>query len=186
MGVFTRALKLLIVLLLLTAVVLWFAARRDDRGFIEEEVTVDRPAPVVFRWITTDELLRRWISDRTKLERIDSNGSSAVPNSVYQIDESIGARSVSLKVRVLRAIPNQELQLSATPGNGSEESFTCNAEFKLLPNGEYTRVVFSSRAKFHDLSGQIFEPVLTYAARKKVQESLSRLKWMAEAETANH
>src|SRR5262245_38062939 len=186
MGSFTRALKFLIVPLLLAAVVLWFAAQRPDRGYIEEEITVDRPATAVFRWITTDELLRRWISNLTRSEKTSYSESSMAPNSSYQIDEAIGTRTISLKVSVLRIIPNQELELSVKPANGSEGSFTCRAEFKLLPNGEYTRVIFSSRTVFHGLSGQVFEPVLTYAARGKVQESLSRLKWMAEAESMNH
>src|SRR5262245_36481105 len=185
MNAFTRALKLLIALLVLAAVVLWFAGQRSDRGYIEEEVTVDRPAAVVFRWMTTDELLRRWISDTAELRGLDSVGSSATPNSVYEMDGSIGTRSVSLQVRVLRVIPNQELELSVGPANSSEKTFTCKVEFKLQPNGAYTRVLFSSRTAFYDLSGQAFEPVLTYAARKKVQESLARLKWMAEAETAS-
>ena len=185
MNALTRTLKLLIALLVLAAVILWFAAQRSDHGYIEEEVTVDRPAAVVFRWMTTDELLRRWISDTAKLQRLDTVGPSATPNTVYEIDGSVGTRSVSVQVRVLRVTPNQELDLSVGPAHSSEKSFTCNAEFKLLPNGEYTRVLFSSRTAFYDLSGQAFEPVLTYAARRKVQESLARLKWMAEAEAAN-
>jgi uncharacterized protein YndB with AHSA1/START domain len=186
MGFFSRALKLLIALLLLAAVVLWFAGQRSDRGYIEEEITVDRPATAVFRWITTDELLRRWISNLNRPEKADLSGSSAAPIPGYQIDETIGTRTISLKARVLRSIPNQELELAVNPANGSEGGFTCTAEFKLLPNGEYTRVIFSSRTAFHELSGQAFEPVLTYVARKKVQESLSRLKWMAEAESPPH
>lgn len=183
---FTRALKFLIALLLLAAVVLWFAAQRSDRGYIEEEITVDRPATAVFHWITTDDLLRRWTSSLGRLEKMDSSGPTVAANSSYQTDEVIGTSTISLKVRVLRIIPNQELDLSVNPANGPEGSFTCNAEFKLLPNGDYTRVIFSSRTAFHELSGQVLEPVLTYAARGKVQEGLSRLKWMAEAESISH
>ena len=74
MGFLVRTLRILLVLVLLSALVLWFAARRGDRGYIQEEVTIDRPAPLVFRWITTDELLRRWISDLVKLEKSGSAG----------------------------------------------------------------------------------------------------------------
>jgi hypothetical protein len=90
-----RALKFLIVLLLLAAVVLWFAARRGDRGYFEEEVTIDRAAPMVYRWITTDELLRRWISDVTKLERIGSIGPAGQTNYAYRLDQLIGTSRVT-------------------------------------------------------------------------------------------
>ena len=42
MGFLVRALRILLVLVLLCAAVLWFAARREDRGYIELEVTIDR------------------------------------------------------------------------------------------------------------------------------------------------
>jgi len=155
----TRALKFLIVLLLLAAAVLWFAARRGDRGYFEEEVTIDRAAPMVYRWITTDELLRRWISDVTKLERIGSVGPAGQTNHAYRLDQLIGTFRVSLNVRIIRAIPNQELELSVTPAAESAGDFVGNVKFKLLPDGDYSRLVFSSQTKFHDMSDQIFEPI---------------------------
>jgi uncharacterized protein YndB with AHSA1/START domain len=181
-GFLTRALKFLIVLLLLAAVVLWFAARRGDRGYFEEEVTIDRTAPIVYRWITTDELLRRWISDVTKLERISSVGPAGQTNYAYRLDQLIGTFRVSLNVRIIRAIPNQELGLSVTPATESAGNFVGNVKFKLLPDGDYTRLVFSSQTRFQDVSDQIFEPILTYATRRKLQEDLARLKLMIEAE----
>jgi uncharacterized protein YndB with AHSA1/START domain len=182
MGFLTRALKFLGVLLLLAAVVLWFAARRGDRGYFEEEVTIDRAAPVVYRWITTDELLRRWISDVTKLERIPSTGPAAQTNYAYRLDQSIGTYQVSMNVRIIRAIPNQELELSVRPATESADSFLGNVKFKLLADGEYTRLLFSSQTKFESVDDQIFEPILTYAMRRKLHEDLARLKLMMEAE----
>jgi len=181
-GFVTRALKFLIVLLLLAAVVLWFAARRGDRGYFEEEVTIGRAAPIVYRWITTDELLRRWISDVTKLERVASVGPAGQTKYAYRLDQLIGTFRVSLNVRIIRAIPNQELELSVTPATESAGDFVGNVKFKLLPDGDYTRLVFSSQTRFQDMSDQICEPILTFATRRKLQEDLARLKLMIEAE----
>ena len=182
MGFLARALKFLLVLLLLAAVVLWFAALRADRGYFEEEVTINRAAPVIYRWITTDYLLRRWISDVTKLEKIGSVGQAPQANYTYRLDEFIGTHHVSLTVKVVRAIPNQELELSVSPATESRNNFIDLIKFKLLPSGDYTRVLFSSRTKFDSLSDQIFEPILTYATRNKLQKDLERLKSMIEAE----
>jgi len=182
MSLLTRALKFLTVLLLLAAVVLWFAARRGDRGYFEEEVSIDRTAPVVYRWITTDELLRRWISDVTKLERTSGAGPTVQANSVYRLDQFIATHHMSLNARIIRVIPNQELELSVRSAAESAEGFVGDVKFKLLPNGDYTRLVFSSQTKFQSLGDQIFEPILTYATRRKLQEDLARLKVMIEAE----
>jgi len=183
MGFLVRVVRILLVLVLLSVVMLWFAAHRGDRGYIEFEVTIDRPAPTVFRWITTDELLRRWISDLVRLEKTGPSGPSQ-PNSVYRLDEFIAARRVAFDVKVIRAIPNQELELVVRPAEESSGSYTATADFKLLPSGEYTRVVFTSQSNFQSFGDQMIEPILTYATRKKLEEDLTRLKLMTEAEPA--
>ena len=180
MGFLVRVLKILLVLVLLCVVVLWFAARGGDRGYMAQEVTIDRPAPMVFRWITTDDLLRRWISDLVKLERM----GPAQPSNVYRIDEFIAKRRVVFEVKVIRTIPNQELELAVNSAVGSTDSYTGTAHFKLFPNGDYTKVEFTSQTDFQSLADQIIEPILTYATQKKMQEDLTRLKLMMEAEPA--
>jgi uncharacterized protein YndB with AHSA1/START domain len=181
MGFLVRALKILLVLVLLCVVVLWFAARRGDRGYIAQEITIDRPASMVFRWITTDDLLRRWISDLIKLEKTNPAGPTQASN-VYRIDELIAKRRVAFEVKVIRTIPNQELELALKSAAGSADSYTGTASFKLLANGDYTKVEFTSQTNFQSLGDQIIEPFLTYATQKKVQEDLTRLKLMMEAE----
>jgi uncharacterized protein YndB with AHSA1/START domain len=178
-----RILKVLVLLVVLCAVVLWFAARRTDRGYIEEEVRIDRPVAMVFRWITTDELMRRWISDLIKLEKTGAAGA-AQPNNAYRVQELIANQPATVDVRILRVIPNQELDLALKSAPESADNFSGTAEFKLFPNGDYTRVVFTSRINYENVSDQFLEPVITYIVKKKVEEDLSRLKLMSEAETA--
>jgi uncharacterized protein YndB with AHSA1/START domain len=181
MGNLVRALKFLVVLVLLAAVVLWFAAQRGDRGYIQEEISIDRGAPVVFRWITTDELLRRWISDANKLER---SGQGVQANSSIHLEEVIASQPVAFDVRVIRTIPNQEIDLLVKPPDGTSNSYISDANLKLFSDGDFTRLVFTSQTKFYSLGDQIFEPVLTYATRRKMRDDLERLKILVEAELA--
>src|SRR5260221_12200075 len=119
MGNLVRTLKFLAVLILVGAIVLWFAARRGDRGYIHAEITIDRTAPVVFRWITSDELLRRWISDVTKLER-----SGITPASTdFRLEENVVNQPVAFDVKTVRTIPNQEIDLLVKPPDGSGSSY---------------------------------------------------------------
>src|ERR1700739_1807574 len=114
MGFLVRVLKVLLALVLASVVVLWFAAHRGDRGYIEVEVAIDRPAPMVFRWITSDQLLRRWISDLVKLEKTGSAGL-AQANDVYRIDEFIAQRRVGFGGRVVWGARNQARALAGGP-----------------------------------------------------------------------
>jgi len=180
MGHLVRTLKFLAILIVVGAVVLWFAARRGDRGYIHAEITIDRSAPVVFRWLTTDELLRRWISDVTKLER----SGTAPANTDFRLEENIANQPVVFEVRIVRTIPNQEIDLLLKPPDGSGSSYISDANFKLFSDGDYTRLAFSSQTNFYSLGDQIFEPILTYAMRRKIRDDLERLKVMVEAEAA--
>jgi len=183
MGFLVRVLRVLLALVLLCVVVLWFAAHRGDRGYIGLEVVIDRPAPMVFRWLTTDQLLRRWISDLVKLEKTGSAGL-AQPNDVYRIEEYIEQRRVAFDVRVIRETPNQEVALAVKPLDESSGGYTATADFKLFPNGDYTRLVFTSHSDFQSFGDQMIEPILTYATKKKLEDDLTRLKLMMEAEPA--
>jgi hypothetical protein len=184
MGYLVRALKFLAALVISAAVVLWFAARRGDRGYIQEEVTIDRGAPVVFRWIATDELLSRWISDVTKLERSGAGKPAAQANSDLRLEEIVANQQVAFDVRITRTIPNQEIDLLVSPPAIQAGGFISNANFKLFSGGDYTRLVFTSQTNYFSLSDRIFEPILTYTTRRKLRDDLARLKLMVEAEGA--
>jgi uncharacterized protein YndB with AHSA1/START domain len=158
----TRLLKFAIGLLLSAVVVAWFAARRGDRGYIEEEVTIDRPAPSVFRWLTSEDLLRRWISGLVKLERTDT----AQSNATFRIDELIASRRVMLDLRIMRVVPNQEIEIAVSPVDKSAGNYASDVKFKLLPSGEFASGFRRKR---------IFEPVRPilsryYLATKKLRE----------------
>jgi uncharacterized protein YndB with AHSA1/START domain len=182
MGLALRALKFLIVLLLLAVVVLWFAARRTDSGYFSYEVTIDRPAPAVFRWLITDDLMRRWMAD----SRVEKTGTAPAAERLaydYRIDESVASRPVSLNCKITRAVPNEQLDILVWPAIGPAGAFISNVEIKLAPFGDYTRLTLSSQTKYQLTLDQIIEPVLTYAMQKKVQSDLQRLKSMLEAES---
>jgi uncharacterized protein YndB with AHSA1/START domain len=183
MDFLTRATKWLFGIALILAVTLWFAARRGDRGVIEEQVTIDRPASAVFRWISSDEFARRWISDLVELRKADG-GASPFASSSLEIVELIRGHRVEMTVRTTRVIPNQELGLQISSGDFVSGGFAGDADFQLLGSGEYTRLVFTSHTRYAAMKDRVFEPLLTYAARQKMRDDLARLKLLVEAEPA--
>jgi uncharacterized protein YndB with AHSA1/START domain len=176
----TRIIQLGVAIALTLAVVLWFAARRGDRGFIEEEVTIARPAPAVFRWISSEDLVRRWVSDLTELRRADGDSLQQGATG-FKMTQVVAGRRVEMTLRVVRVVPNQELGLLVSSGN-SGSGFSGDANFKLIAGGEYTRLVFTSHTQFVSLSDRIFEPALTFATQRKVHDDLERLKLLMESE----
>src|SRR5215468_4096470 len=182
MSVLIRILQIVAALVLLAVAVLWFAAHRGDRGFIEEEVTIARPAPAVFRWISSEDLARRWISDVIELQRTGEGGPQA---ATFRLVQLVNGHRVDMNLRVVKVVPNQELSLLISSGNSISEGFSGDANFTLITNGEYTRLVFSSHAQFVSLSDRVFEPVLTIAMQRKIRDDLANLKILAQAQSEN-
>ena len=176
----TRVIQVGIAVALTLAVVLWFAARRGDRGLIEEEVTIARPAAAVFRWISSEDLVRRWVSDLVELRKVETNPTQHSASG-FKMTQVVAGRRVEMTLRVAKVVPNQELGLLVSSGD-SDSGFSGDANFKLIAGDDYTRVVFTSHTQFVSLSDRIFEPALTFATQRKVHDDLARLKLLMESE----
>jgi uncharacterized protein YndB with AHSA1/START domain len=180
MRLLTRILQVTVALALVSAVALWFGARRGDRGFIVEEVTIARPAAAVFRWISSEELARRWISDVVELRKGDASGAGQAAGN-FKLVQMVNGHRVDLNLRVARVVPNQELTLLVSSGEPAG-GFSGDATFKLIAGDDYTRLVFTSHTQFVRLGDRIFEPVLTFATQRKIRGDLAKLKLLMEAE----
>jgi uncharacterized protein YndB with AHSA1/START domain len=177
----TRIIQLGVAVALILAVVLWFAARRGDRGMIEEEITIARPASAVFRWISSEDLARRWISDIVELRKAEANGSPQ--NSPgFKMTQIIAGRRVEMTLHIARVVPNQELSLLVSSGD-STAGFSGEANFKLISGDDYTRLVFTSHTQYVSLRDRMFEPALTFATQRKVHKDLEKLKLLMESES---
>jgi uncharacterized protein YndB with AHSA1/START domain len=175
-----RTLQVIVALALVVAAALWFGARRGDRGFIEEEITVARPAAAVFRWISSEDLARRWVSDLIELRKTEANG--APDATTLKLVELVNGHRVAMSVRVVRVVPNRELSLLIFSEEAAAGGFSGDANFNLIPGDDYTRLVFSSHTQFVSLGDRICEPILTLAMQRKMHADLERLKILIEAE----
>jgi len=176
----TRKVQALALVVLTLAVVLWFAGRRGDRGMIEEEITIARPAPAVFRWISSEDLARRWISDLVELRKADAGiAQQNVPG--FTMTQIVAGHRVEMTLRITRVVPNQELSLLVSSGE-TGVGFSGDANFKLISGDDYTRLVFTSHTHFVSFSDRILEPALTLATQRKVHNDLERLKLLMESE----
>lgn len=175
-----RIIQLAVAVALTAAVVLWFAARRGDRGMIEEEIMIARPAPAVFRWISSEELVRRWVSDVVEL-RQSGDAASQQKVTAFKMTQIVAGRRVAMTLLITRVVLNRELSLQVSSAD-SAGGFSGDANFKLIPGDEYTRLVFTSHTQYASLGDRILEPALTFVTQKKIRDDLARLKLLMESE----
>jgi len=182
MGFLIRILQVFLVLTLAVAAVLWFAARRGDRGTIQEEVNIARSPAAVFRWISSEDLVHRWLSGLIEFKRVDSS-SGRVPD--FRLVEMINGQRTAMSVKIIRVIPNQELGLQVNSLDNPGGGFASEADFKFIGDGDYTRLIFHSQTQFLSTRDRILEPIWTTAAKHKMADDLAKLKNAMEAEPAN-
>src|SRR5262249_2088317 len=132
---------------------------------------------VVFHWISSEELARRWISALIELRKSDSERPAG-----YSLVQLVNGHRVEMTVRIAREIPNQELDLLTSSGASVSQGFSGDANFRLIAGDDYTRLVFNSHTEFAAVGDRILEPVLTFAMRRKIHGDLAKLKILLEAE----
>jgi uncharacterized membrane protein len=93
----------------------------------------------------------------------------------------VAGRRVEMTLRVARVVPNQELNVVVSSGDAAN-GFSGDVNFKLISGDDYTRLVFTSHTRYVSLSDRIFEPFLTFAAQRKIQDDLERLRLLMESE----
>lgn len=182
MTLLTRILQAFLIIVFAAGALLWFAAHRGDRGAIEAQIEIARPPAVVFRWISSEDLVKRWITNLVEFKRADVAGEK-LPD--FRMVHLVNGRPVALQVRIIRMVPGQELQLQINSVDPKQGGFSGEAGFELIGYGDYTRLVFRSHTSFVTLGDRIWEPLWTYAAKSKMQDDLAKLKLLLEAEPAN-
>lgn len=176
----TRMVQLVVLVALTLAATLWFAGQRGDRGMIAEEITIARPASAVFRWISSEDLARRWISGLVELRRADG-GIAQQEAPGFKMTQIVAGHRVEMTLRIARVVPGQELSLTVSSRDPAA-GFSGDANFRLIAAENYTRLLFTSHTQFVSWGDRILEPVLTLAEQRKIHDDLSTLKLLMESE----
>lgn len=162
--------------------VLWLAGLRPGHGHIATEVLIDRPAPQVFRWITTDDLLKKWIGGLTEVELMNPGPNGQPVGATFRLVEVLGQERTEMGMKVTRFDVNHDLEIRVWSTGDSKSGFTETAEYRLLEQYGKTHLRFAVQTDYYGWLPRLSEPLITVAARRKLNDDLSRLKMLVEAE----
>ena len=90
--------------------------------------------------------------------------------------------SVTMEVVTTRFERDRAISIYVSSVGDPSNGFTETADYTLSDLGRKTRLRLDGKAKYSGLVPRLFEPIITPAATKKLNEDLQRLKSMAEAE----
>lgn len=166
-------------LITLAIIVLLLLGQRRGAGYVSATVEVARSPAQVWPYITSDDLLKSWISGLIDVKHMDGGPFSV--NSRLRLVEVYGGESTIMDMRFADVRPAQDIMFSiTTPDNAFKEY----GLYSLVPiqNGNGTRLTLSAVSQYHGFLLTLFEPIISHEAQKKVTGDLNHLKTLAETQ----
>ena len=169
-------------LLLLSIVILFLAGYRPGHGRIVTEVVIDRPAPQVFRWLSDDERVKKWVGGVAEIRTVSTPANGGEVGRQLRIAEVYRDQRVEMNIEVTRFEQDRALSLSISSVGDPSDGFTETGDYTLTEQNGKTRLRFDVRTSYYGFMPRLFEAIISTEAKAKVQDAFQRLKQMAEAE----
>ena len=177
-----RALAGLVAVVVLGVLALLIAGKRHNHGRIAREVTIDRPATQVFRWITSEELLKKWIGGLAELRQESPSPDGSEVGRKFHIVEIYKGERTGMEMEVMKFARDKELVIRVASAGDLNNGFVETAEYRLTEADGKTRFRIEARTDYYGYASRLFEPLITRGARKKLKGDLNRLKTLVETE----
>jgi uncharacterized protein YndB with AHSA1/START domain len=172
----------LIVLFVLAVGGLWLAGLRPGHGHMVTEVAIDRPAAQVFRWLTEDERVKKWISGLEEVRPLSAPADGSEVGKKFHMVEVYKNERVEMEMVVTKFEKDRALSILVSSAGDPNNGFSETGDYTLTEQDGKTRLRFDVQAKYFGFLPRLFEPLITPEANAKLQEDFHRLKGLSEAE----
>jgi uncharacterized protein YndB with AHSA1/START domain len=177
-----RILAGLVAMVVFGVLALLIAGKRPNHGHIAREIAIDRPAAQVFRWIATEELLKKWIGGLLELRPESSPADGSEVGRKFHIIEAYKGERVEMKMEVMKFERDRDVVVRVVSAGDPNNGFVETAEYRLTEAGGKTRFRIEAQTNYYGYMPRLFEPLVTRGAKKKLKQDLKRLKALVEAE----
>ena len=171
---------LALVVLCVGGLFLW--GLRPSHGHVVAEVSIDRPAPQVFRFLMNDDLLKKWIGGMGELKQVSAPADGGEVGKRFRLAETYKDQRVEMDMTVTRFERNKALSILVASAGDPANGFTETGDYTLTEQNGKTLLRFDVQTKYFGVVPRLFEPIITPAAARKLNEDFQRLKQLAEAE----
>jgi len=169
-------------LLVLCVAGLWLAGLRPGHGHHAETVEINRPAEQVWRYLTNDELAKKWISGLEEI-RYESPSVPRAGEKLYLVQGYEGKR-IEMEMTLGRVEAPHTMEFSIVAVGDTSNQFREQGAYTLEERGGKTLLRLATTAEYDGFLPRLVEPLITYGTREKLRGDLARLKALVEAEPA--
>jgi len=172
----------LIALVVLGTAALWLYGLRAEAGHSAGEVIIDRPPAQVFRWLTNDEKLKKWIGGLSEIRQVAAPPEGGEIGRKFRMTESYQGQGVRMESVVTKFEQDRAISISVSSVDDPSNGFTETADYTLSDLEGRTRLRLEGKATYIGFVPRLLEPMITPKATEKLAEDLARLKKLAESE----
>lgn len=176
-----RVLLGVVLLVLLLAAGLWLVGQRPGAGMIELEIGIDRPARDVFQWLTDARALTRWIGGLEKIELVYAPPDGGEIGKKFRMTETYQDQRVQMEVVNTGFEKDRAITIEVSSTGDPKNGFRETAKYALAETDGRTVLRMNVQTEYVGLVPRLFEPFITPAAGRKLNEDLHRLKALVEA-----
>jgi uncharacterized protein YndB with AHSA1/START domain len=166
-------------LVVLVMLGLFVAGKRGGAGVNEATVTIERPAPQVFRYLTDETLTMKWVSGLVEITSV--GGGEMKPGAKSKLLVELDGQRTEMREEILELEQNRKLVMRLENGDASA-GFTETATYTVSEEGGRTRLTLKGVTDYHGFMLDLLEPLITSSAQTKLEGDLQRLKRLVEAE----
>jgi uncharacterized protein YndB with AHSA1/START domain len=159
---------------------LWLAGMRPGHGHNSGSVEINRPAAQVWRYLTDDELIKKWVSGLAEIRHMTPGVTGE--GEKLRLKEGYEGKGVEMEMTMWRIEAPRRMEFTLEGLGDPANGFTEKAAYVLEEKDGKTRVTLSAQTEYHGFLVRLMEPLITPAADKKLAGDLARLKAMVEAE----
>lgn len=169
-------------LVVLGIAALWLYGLRSEAGHSTGEIVIDRPPAQVFRWLTDDDRLKKWIGGLSDIREVAAPPNGGELGRKFRMTESYKGESVQMEAVVTGFEQDHAISINVSSVDDPSNGFIETADYTLTDLGGKTRLRLDGKAKYFGFLPRLFEPMITPKATEKLGEDLARLKSQAESE----
>ena len=159
---------------------LWLAGLRPGQGYCAATVEINRRPAQVWRYLTTDELTKKWVSG-LEVIRHDSPGVHGSGEKLHMVESYEGER-VEMEMTMGRVEAPRVMEFTLVALGDPSNGFTEKGGYALEERDGKTRVTLAATSEYHGFLLRLMEPLITRSAKEKLRGDLARLKALVEAE----
>jgi uncharacterized protein YndB with AHSA1/START domain len=167
----------------LACIVLLALGQRANAGRTSASADINAPPAQVWQWLDDPGKLKQWISWMVEVRTPNGQPASGVGarRILVMKDENNGGTLMEIAGVYTKYQPPTEMDLAmSTPG-----AFEGTETYKLTDLGSgRTHLEISGQYRYTVWMAQLFEPLITPAAQKKMNDDMARLKTLVESGTS--